>query len=194
MALSKKSAFKSSLQSFIDSASTNHIPPQPERKVKIKRAERIGQRGKDAEKDVRQVLEGWNNLACFAFDRLPDARAARGRMKSSLADYMVWYAPGGHRFNIPLEVKSTEHSTKRGGYLLSASALDQLPLLKKVALAGANPFVLVYFKKFDYWRVAHIHFFSFGESSWDMSECPTFPTAKAALESTGFFPTGTAQA
>jgi hypothetical protein len=148
--------------------------------------EGVGDRGKYAEKEVTKVLEGWNKLAAFAFERLPDARAARGALASQISDFLVW-----HKVNIPLEVKSTEHSTRRGSYLLSASAIEQLPRLKKVAMTGAAvPFVLVYFKATDRWRVAHIDFFGYGVPSWDMSDLPEFATAKLALESTGFFPTG----
>lgn len=153
--------------------------------------EGVGDRGKYAEKEVTKVLEGWNALAAFAFERLPDARAARGRMKAQISDFMVWYKRAVNlmmvSYCIPLEVKSTEH---KGGYLLSKAALEQLPRLNKSAAAGAHPFVLVYFKATDRWRVAPVSFFPFGQPSWNMSSLPEFPTAKAALESTGFFPTG----
>lgn len=154
-------------------------------RVAVKK-EAVGQRGKDAEKEVKGVLEEWNNLANFAYDRLPDARMARGRMKSALSDFLVWYAPGGHRFNMPLEVKSTEHD-----YRLKKDALEQLPRLKKAAMSGAFPVVLVYFKGIDKWRVADHTFFAPGLPSWDMSELPVFGTPKEALQSTGLFPTGT---
>lgn len=153
--------------------------------------EGVGDRGKYAEKEVTKVLEGWNNLASFAFERLPDARAARGRLKAALCDFLCWYRiPNGSddiNICVPLEVKSTEH---KGGYLLTKTALEQLPRLNKVALASADPFVLVYFKVTDRWRIAPISFFPHGQPSWNMSSLPEFPTAKAALESTGFFPTG----
>jgi hypothetical protein len=158
-------------------------------KVKVKK-EAVGQRGKNAEKEVTKVLEAWNNLATFAFDRLPDARMARGRMKSALSDFLVWhYIPNGSdeiTLSIPLEVKSTEHD-----YRLTKAALEQLPRLKKVSMAGAYPVVLVYFKGIDKWRVAQIDFFEYGLPSWDMSELPVFDTPDAALQSTGLFPTGT---
>jgi hypothetical protein len=151
--------------------------------------EEVGQRGKTAEKLVIEVLTEWNNLAAFAWDRPPDARAAMGRMKSAIADFYIWYRhPELRRVSIPLEVKSTEHKTKNGSYLLSKDALDQLPNLRKLAMAGADPFVLVLFKATGMWRVAPVEYFESGVTSWDMRDCPEFPTAKAALQSTGFFP------
>lgn len=143
--------------------------------------ESVGQRGKDAESEVRKLFDQWNEQhASFAFERLPDARAAGGRIKKQLSDYMVWNLP----HNIPLEVKSLEHA-----FRLPKANLDQLPRLKKVALAGAKPFVLVHFKPVG-WRIAPISFFEFGVTSWDMSDFPIFPSAKDALQSTGFFPVG----
>lgn len=170
--------------------------PEPKASAPTKKRkmvkEGVGDRGKFAEKEVTKVLEGWNRLAAFAFERLPDARAAGGRLKQQISDFMCWYTQpdGSYEWNycIPLEVKSTEHSTKNGSYLLSAGALDQLPRLKKVEAAGANPYVLVYFKVTDRWRVAPISYFEFGQPSWNMSDLPEFTSAKAALQSTGFFP------
>lgn len=151
------------------------------RKKRAPKKETIGERGKNAEAEVTKVLEVWNGAyASFAYERLPDARAARGRLKAQIADFMVWNLP----HNIPLEVKSTEHN-----YRIEKDKLDQLPRLKKVALAGAKCYVLVHFKTIDKWRVAPISYFEFGVPSWDMSNLKTFDTPKEALESTGFFPT-----
>lgn len=171
-------------------------PAAPAGKPRKMVKEGVGDRGKYAEKEVTKVLEGWNALANFAFERLPDARAAGGRIKAQISDFMCWHRQRPQELGlgrlaqnlcIPLEVKSTEH---KGGYLLKREALDQLPRLKKAQLAGTVPVVLVYFKAHDFWRVAPIDFFVYDVSSWNMSSLPTFPTAKAALASTGFFPTG----
>jgi Holliday junction resolvase len=148
---------------------------------KAAKKESLGQRGKDAEKSARDVLEEWNTKhATFAFERLADARAAGGRIKKQISDYMCWHLP----LCIPLEVKSTEHP-----YRLPKANLEQLPRLKKVALAGAKPLVLVEFKTIG-WRIAPVSYFQFGVPSWDMSDLPVFATAKEALQSTGFFPSG----
>lgn len=168
--------------------------PAPAATGKVKKMvkEGVGDRGKYAEKEVTKVLDDWNKLANFAYERLPDARMARGRLPATISDFMVWYKRDllglmTDSLCIPLEVKSTEH---KGGYLLKRDSLEQLPRLKKSKLAGTCPVVLVYFKATDFWRVAPVDFFVYDVPSWNMSQVPTFPTAKAALQSTGLFPTG----
>lgn len=148
------------------------------RKTAVK--ESVGERGKYAEKQVRDLFDKLNTEnSSFAYERVVDARAARGAVGKALSDFLVWSNP----YNIPLEVKSTLHKLR-----LPSSAITQLPRLKKVAMAGAKPYVLVYFKTLDAWRVAPASWFEFGVPSWDMSELPTHPTCEQALFSTGYFP------
>jgi hypothetical protein len=146
--------------------------------------ESVGQRGKNAEKTTRDLFEEWNNLAGFAYERLADARAAGGRIKAQISDYMVWlhWDKTKPPRQVPLEVKSIEHA-----YRLPKANLDQLPRLNKVAMAGAIPLVLVHFKPVG-WRIAGVGYFKYGQPSWDMSDLPVFATAKEALQSTGLFP------
>ena len=140
----------------------------------------IGQRGKVAEKLVQKQMEAYNGKVLnFAFSRLPDARAAGGRMAAALCDYLCWY--DGR--SIPLEVKETKHS-----FRLSKDALSQLSNMHKVAGAGAFPVVLVYHTELKQWRVAPISCFGFGVPSWDMGSLPLYDTVKDALHSTGLFP------
>ncbi len=142
--------------------------------------ESIGQRGKRAEKSVRDILDAWNvSHANFAYERLADARSVGGRIKAQLSDYTVWF----QGVSIPLEVKSIGHTCR-----LPKDNLDQLPRLKKVALAGAFPTVLIHFTTIDQWRIAPASYFQFGVPSWDMSDLPVYPDAKSALVSTGLFP------
>lgn len=141
--------------------------------------ETIGQRGKNAEKEVTSVLEEFNNLSAFAYERLPDARAAGGRIKAMICDFLVWHATR----SILLEVKSVEHD-----YRLPKANLEQLPRLNKVEKAGGVGVVLVHFKTIDKWRVARTSFFEYGVPSWDMSGLAVFDTPKEALQSTGWFP------
>lgn len=163
---------------------TGWKPTKP-RKLPVK--ESVGQRGKYAEKKVTELFEKLNlQYAGFAFERLPDARAAGGHLKKMISDFLVWwegeYAQDA-AVNIALECKSTEHN-----YRLSKSAIEQLPRLKKVARAGAKAVVVVYFKKLDQWRIAPASWFVTGVPSWDMSKLPLYPTCEQALYSTGFFP------
>jgi len=132
-------------------------------------------RGKDAEKEVLAVLEKMNDASVvFAFERLPDARAAAGRVKKQLSDYIVM--DGGY-FH-PLEVKQTEHN-----YRLSKDKLDQLPRLKKWARAGARPIVLVHHSELDVWRSVPFEMLAITPlpPSWDLSGLPTYQTAEAAF-------------
>jgi hypothetical protein len=155
--------------------------------------ESIGERGKTAQDLTQKHLDLLNTKhASFTYIRLQDARAAGGRLKKQLADFICWYHkkvnPHPHDYlveclSMPLEVKSTEHD-----YRITKDHLSQLPMLKKVKLAGAEPYVLVLFKQIEKWRIAPIDFFPFGQASWDMSKLPMFDTAQDALESTGFFP------
>lgn len=149
--------------------------------------ESIGQRGKTAQDEAKKVLDKMNTKdAHFTYVRLADARAAGGRLKKQLSDYICWWwrIDTGVKYSMPLEVKSTEHD-----YRIGKDDITQLPMLKKSYQAGAYPFVLVLFKGLNQWRIAPIDFFEFGKPSWDMSELKLFDTPEAALSSTGFFPT-----
>jgi hypothetical protein len=123
--------------------------------------ESIGQRGKTAQDLTQKHLDKLNEKhAGFTYIRLQDARAAGGRLKKQMSDFICWWcdADAGVRFSMPLEVKSTEHD-----YRISKDHLTQLPMLRKVWLAGAEPFVLVLFKSIEKWRIAPIDFFPFGQ-------------------------------
>jgi penicillin-binding protein-related factor A (putative recombinase) len=142
--------------------------------------ESIGERGKTAEKAVMSHFDRLNTrFMAFAYERTSDARAAGGRLKKQLSDFLCWWTGT----SIPLEVKSTEHD-----YRLPSDHLTQLPRLKKVAKAGARPYVLVLFKGLAQWRIAPVDYFEFGKPSWDMRDLPLYASAQAALESTGDFP------
>lgn len=142
--------------------------------------ESVGQRGKYAEKIVTALLKQANDASIyFAFERLPDARAARGVIKKTLSDYLLWFKGK----SILLEVKSTEHD-----YRLTRDAIPQLPTLRKISKAGGKCYVLVLHKTTELWRVMPIEFFAAGVPSWDMRSIGTFPSAKEALNSLALLP------
>lgn len=133
-------------------------------------------RGKDSEKAVLAALEKMNDASVgFAFERLPDARSARGRIKKQISDFIVMKDGYFH----PLEVKETEHN-----YRLAKDKLDQLPRLKKWARAGSKPLVLVHHSSLDVWRTVPFELLAATPlpPSWDLSELRTYPTAEAALK------------
>lgn len=138
-----------------------------------------GQRGKVAEKMAQAALDQMNSdFQCFAYERLPDPRAAGGRLAAALCDYLIWYKGK----SIPLEVKSIKHA-----YLLPKKNLSQHAKLKKVALAGAWPHVLVYHSELKKWRIMPIDFFTFNVPSWNLSEFPLFDSVHAAFLSLEIF-------
>lgn len=140
----------------------------------------VGQRGKVAEKLVQKHLEHLNGKHVrFCFVRLPDARAAMGRLSAQMSDFLVWH----EGLSIPLEVKETAHD-----FRLSKAALPQLAVLNKVAAAGAAPYVLIYHSTSKRWRIASIGFFEHGVASWDLRCKALYLTAGEALASTGYLP------
>ena len=134
--------------------------------------------GKETEKLVEKLLEGWNQNANFSWHRLPDAKAARGFLAAQPADYVWWRLPhGGY-----LEVKATKHA-----YRLSKDKVTQLPSLRKHAQAGARCYVLVHHYLEGKWRVINAATMEVNVPSWDLSQLPTYNSADDALKSTGFF-------
>lgn len=140
--------------------------------------EKIGQRGKTAEKLVDAVLKKWNGQSNFAFWRAPDARAAMGRLGASPADFV--YFSGKHAGF--LEIKSTTHNTR-----LTRAAVSQLPTLQKFSHAGASNLILVYHSELSVWRILFPANLLMDVPSWDLTSIPTYPTAEDALLSTGYF-------
>lgn len=135
----------------------------------------VGQRGKKAEKLAQVMLDTLNlQRANFAYLRLPDARAAMGRMKAMPADYLV-FTQGR---TIALEVKQSEHS-----YRLARDKLPQLAVLRKLQWAGVRALVLLYHSVENCWRSMDLSAFD-GDipPSWDLSEYTTYPTAREAFD------------
>ena len=135
-------------------------------------------RGKSAEKSVDAVLKKWNNLAAFAYHRLPDARSARGALAAQPADfYFCSKGVFGH-----LEVKETEHE-----YRLAKDKVSQLAILKKFSMAGAVSLVLVHHSTLKKWRVLYAGGLASDVPSWDLREVQTYDSAEDALVATGYF-------
>lgn len=148
----------------------------------------IGQRGKFAEKEVEKLLTHLNDRVLnFAWERLPDARAAGGRLKAQLCDYLAWWHHSGQASGVSfqIEVKEIAHA-----FRLPKDKLNQLPKLRKIRRAGGIGIVIVYHTSTMLWRVMPLEFFN-GEAppSWDLSGVPQFPSLDMALNrSTVVFP------
>lgn len=147
----------------------------------------IADRGKWAEKEVEKHLKSLNEkYARFAYERLPDARAAGGRLKAALCDFLAWWErPDGHDSYL-IEVKETKHD-----YRIAKDKLEQLPRMRKLRLAGAMGIVLIYHSSIDRWRGAPLEYFDGNiPPSWDLRELPTCATLAEALQSSWVpFPT-----
>lgn len=134
-----------------------------------------GDRGKFAEKQVAAILDRFNDeYVTFAFERLPDARAARGRIKRQLSDFIV----ESEGVFYPFEVKETEHD-----FRLKKDKIEQLPRLKKWRLAGARPVVLIYHSNLDQWRLPRFEVFlpTPVPPSWNLTDEPLYDSAEEAM-------------
>lgn len=146
----------------------------------------IANRGKYAEFIVQTYLDRLNEAVMnFSYDRQPDARAAGGRLKAALCDYLWWWEDNGLRDGSVtkvsglLEVKETKHD-----YRLAKDKLDQLPRMRKIRRAGAVGIVLVYHTTIEKWRIADLSFFDGPiPPSWDLSKLPTYDSLSDAMES-----------
>ena len=134
--------------------------------------------GRETELIVEALFKKWNARQDVAYHRMPDAHAARGRLKAQPADYV--YRCG--KYAGFLEVKAVKHATR-----LPAARLTQLPTLHKWSLAGSTDIVLIHHHTTGEWRAIYAAELPTDVTSWDLSGHPTFPTAEAALISTGVF-------
>lgn len=141
-------------------------------------AEAKGQRGKAAEKIVEIVLKKLNTRSNFAYHRLADTRSARNFLAANPGDF-VYTSNGRMGF---IEVKSTEHP-----FRVAKDKISQLPTLHKFDMAGASNMILIHHSKENVWRLVQPASLEAGPPSWDLRSVPTWPTAEAALLSTGYF-------
>lgn len=135
----------------------------------------IANRGKFAEKKVKEFLEGMSQkYAGFDYERLPDARAAGGRFKSMVGDF-AYFSPGLHGV---IEVKELKHP-----YRLPKDKLAQIQRMKVRELAGGRCFVVVYHTEEKLWRVILVRELPIITSgSWDLRTWPTYATLQEALQ------------
>jgi hypothetical protein len=140
--------------------------------------ENIGHRGKTAEKEVELALKQLNMSELFAYFRMPDARAAMGRLSASPADFIYF---SGDRSGF-IEVKSTKHN-----FRLSRASFSQLPALHKFGYAGASNILLVHHSDLEVWRVIPPEALETDVTSWNLIAYKPWSTAAQALLSTGYF-------
>lgn len=134
--------------------------------------------GHEVEILVEREFQIMNTRKDFAWHRLPDAKAARGRMAAQPADYIYRSDP----YSGYIEVKALKHP-----YRLPSARVTQLPTLHKWALAGATNFILVFHYMDQKWRIVNSALLEFGVPSWDLSEYEAYGTPREALLSTWVF-------
>lgn len=135
----------------------------------------IEDRGKWAEGKVHDFLKSFNKFSStFDFQRMPDARAARGALAKQVADFEIF--DGYHGV---VEVKETEHD-----YRIPKAKISQIPRMRKRANAGGKIIVVVYHSNIDKWRMPSAEFLLAEHvgASWDLSDFLLFDTAEAALK------------
>lgn len=131
---------------------------------------KIGQRGKTAEKKVREFLERVaGDFAGFDYERIYDARSSRGAIGKQPGDFR-FFRPGAHGL---IEVKEVAHNCR-----LPAKNLTQIPGLWKRQLAGGLIVVLVYFTQIKQWRNVPFDWLKAREHapSWDLTQFVPFDT------------------
>lgn len=143
-------------------------------------SKQIGQRGKYAESEVVKIFDEWNrSVLAFAYERLPDARAARGAIKAQLCDFIVHLEIGRPttfpRF-VMVEAKESSHD-----YRIAKDKVDQLPRMAKWIRAGSKGVLIVYHTALNEWRAVPIQDLTIGQASWDLRTYPLFPDARSAL-------------
>lgn len=153
--------------------------------------------GKWAEERVRGWLKEYATAhANFAFNRILDARSARGAMSNPQPGDFQWFmdldcmftASNGRQFvmtrNGLIEVKSVEHT-----HLLPYGNFteDQVGRMRIRAMAGSETLILVAFRPKGakpYWRTAPLEFFEqrIRKGSWDMSDIDAYTHCGDILE------------
>jgi len=138
----------------------------------------IGQRGKKAEADVRKILERLKSEKVdFDYERKYDARSSMGRIPSQTGDF-GFFTPACHGI---IEVKEVAHDFRLPRKNLGS---EQIAKMHVRMLAGGAIVMLIYHSTTGAWRCPDFSRFLVQRDvpSWDLSDEPTFVTARAALE------------
>ena len=99
--------------------------------------------GRETELIVEALFKKWNARQDVAYHRMPDAKAARGRLAAQPGDFI--YRCG--KYAGFLEVKALKAPSR-----LPAARLTQLPTLHKWSLAGSMDIVLIHHYLAGEWR------------------------------------------
>lgn len=162
-------------------------------------------RGKQAEKEIRAILNDMNRLNVgFTFDRVPDAHAAGGRFQPLAGDYQAFvkgsyavsqgdtgytllWAPGGEGApasrNFLIEVKEVKHDFRLPHKNYSE---DKVARVQKRVWAGSEAIVPVLHTTTGEWRLVPFEVFTKRSGgSWDLSAYPPVDIRAALAEFMG---------
>lgn len=160
-------------------------------------------RGKSAEKQIREVLNKFNDrVAGFCFNRVPDAHMAGGRFPAQAGDFQAfhtskqlgWLAMDadskGPRTvngspailqisrNFIIEVKEVKHDFRLPSKNYSE---DKVARVQKRVWAGTEAVVAVLHTTTGLWRLVPFHIFPLRAPSWDLRLYPTTDNIELAL-------------
>lgn len=128
--------------------------------------ERIAERGKAAEREVKKYLQDLSLLRFdFEFERIYDARSAGGKFPSRPGDFAFYY-PGAHGL---IEVKEVHHAFRLPEKNFPKQGIAKL---RKRQLSGGSVIVVVRFMTVGEWRLIPLSFFlaRLEQPSWDLTE------------------------
>lgn len=130
--------------------------------------------GKATEKKVRDTMveeEASNPL--FSFERLYDARAARGKFPPQTSDYHVDF----NGRSIYVECKETTDPDT-----ISISAFDQFPRMKRKEMAGAPGAMVVYHIRERVYRLVPLADFPLSTRTFKLSTYQTHRDLKGLIK------------
>lgn len=108
--------------------------------------------GKYCEGKVKKILEEESQRIAFSFERLYDARSARGMFPAQTSDFfVVCVGPDAHSRAIYIECKETESPDQ-----INVSDFPQFPKMKRKILAGACGLLVVYHTKLKKYRITNL--------------------------------------
>ena len=115
--------------------------------------------GKWLEGQVKKLFDEESKQIKFSYERLYDARAARGKFQPQPSDFLVnCTGPSGPR-SVYIECKETESDSQ-----ISLGDFPQFPRMKVKMLAGAGGILVVYHTKTKKFRVVPLSSFPLSTS------------------------------
>jgi hypothetical protein len=140
---------------------------------------KLADRGKSSEKAIQGCFERRQEKlgVGFAWERVPDARAAGGRFKPVAGDFRAFW--DGKSANLEVkEVKDSDHRLPKKNF-----SRDKIARCYRLSLTGVVTNVIIHHVSTGRWVVMPIEvFFNNDVPSWDTREWGDFDSAEKALD------------